>query len=103
LLLVTRRHQRRQAGQLREDLESMRAQSALVDIQEAHLIETAALLDPLRGELQAIDATNDSARKSEVIEHYVRQITVQTHVLAPRREEADERTSRSGWGPSWLQ
>jgi site-specific DNA recombinase len=79
----------REAGQLREDLESMRAQSALVDIQEAHLTETAALLDRLRGELQAIDATNDLTRKREVIEHYVRQITVQTRVLGPRRKEAD--------------
>jgi site-specific DNA recombinase len=81
----------REAGPLREELESMRAQSALVDIQEAHLTETAALLDRLRGELQAIDATNDLTRKREVIEHYVRQITVVTRVLGTRRKEADVR------------
>ena len=91
----------REAGQLREDLESMRAQSAPVDIQEAHLTETAALLDRLRGELQAIDATNDQVRKREVIEHFVRQISVATRVLAPRRKEADVRM-RSGWSPSRL-
>jgi site-specific DNA recombinase len=81
----------REAGQLREDLESMRAQSALVDIQEAHLTETAALLKRLRGELHTIDATNDQVRKREVIEHYVRQITVATRMIAPRRKEADVR------------
>lgn len=34
----------REAGQLREDLECMRAQSALLDIQEAQLAEMAMLL-----------------------------------------------------------
>ena len=79
----------REAGQLREDLESMRAQSALLDIQETHLAEMAALLARLREELDAIDASNDQARKREVIEAYVRQITVETRIVAPRRKEAD--------------
>ena len=73
----------REAGQLREDLESMRAQSALLDIQETHLAEMAMLLARLREELDAIDATNDLTRKREVIEAYVRQITVK-RVSLPR-------------------
>jgi site-specific DNA recombinase len=81
----------REAGQLREDLESMRAQSALLDIQEAHLTESAALLDRLRGELAEIDASNDQIRKHEVIEAYVRKITVQTHRIGPRKLHADVR------------
>jgi site-specific DNA recombinase len=81
----------REAGQLREMLESMRAQSALLDIQEMHLSETAALLDRLRDELADIDATDDQVRKREVIEAYVRGITVETRRLGPRKLEADVR------------
>lgn len=83
----------REAGQLREDLESMRAQSALIDIQEAHLTESTALLERLKDELAAIDATNDLIRKREVIESYVRQIAVETRRIGPRKLEADVRVS----------
>jgi site-specific DNA recombinase len=79
----------KEAGQLREDLESMRAQAALLDISEAHLTESAVLLGRLRDEMEAIEATDDQARKREIIAAYVRQITVETTRVRPRQLAAD--------------
>jgi hypothetical protein len=73
---------------------SERAQTALIDAQEAFLIDSATLLARLREELVEIEESNDVARKREVIEQYVRVITVETRVLAPRRKEADVRIAR---------
>jgi site-specific DNA recombinase len=81
----------KEAGQLREHLESMRAQAALIDASEAFLTESATLLTQLRGQLAEIEATNDQARKRAVIERYVRQITVETRRVGPRKLEADVR------------
>jgi hypothetical protein len=60
-----------------------------VEAQEAFLTDSAALLSRLQHELAEIDATNDQARKREVIERYVRKITVETRRLGPRKLEAD--------------
>jgi site-specific DNA recombinase len=79
----------KEAGQLRELLESMRAQAALIDASEAFLTESATLLAQLRGELAEIDATDNQARKRAVIERYVRQITVETRRVGPRKLEAN--------------
>ncbi len=81
----------KEAGQLRERLESMRAQAALIDASEAFLTESTAMLAHLRGELTEIDAANDLTRKRAVIEAYVRQITVETRRIGPRKLEADVR------------
>ena len=81
----------KEAGQLRERLESMRAQAALIDASETFLTESAALLVSLRDELAEIEATNDWTRKRAVIERYVRQITVATRRVGPRKLEADVR------------
>jgi site-specific DNA recombinase len=81
----------KEAGQLRERLESMRAQAALIDASEAFLTESTAMLAQLRGELAEIDAGNDLTRKRAVIERYVRQITVETRRIGPRKLEADVR------------
>ena len=48
-----------------------------------------ALLTRLRDELEEIEATDDAARKREVIERYVRKVTVETRRMGPRRKEAD--------------
>ena len=69
----------------------MRAQTALIEAQEAFLTDSAALLSRLRDELGEIEATDDLARKREVIERYVRQITVETRRVGPRKLEADVR------------
>ena len=50
----------KEAGQLRERLESMKAQAALLDLQEGQLAETAALLARFRDELDAIEAAQRS-------------------------------------------
>jgi site-specific DNA recombinase len=81
----------REAGQLREMIESLRAQSSLVEAQESFLTDSAALLSRLQDELGEIEATNDLARKREVIERYVRKITVDTRRIGPRKLEADVR------------
>ncbi len=83
----------REAGQLRELLESMRAQTALIEAQEAFLTDSAALLGRLRDELAEIEATNDVARKREVIERYVRKITVESRRVGPRQLAADVRVA----------
>jgi site-specific DNA recombinase len=81
----------KEAGQVREMIESMRAQTALIEAQEAFLTDSAALLSRLQDELADIDASNDQARKREVIEQYVRQITVETRRVGPHKLEADVR------------
>jgi site-specific DNA recombinase len=67
-----------EAGQIRELLESMRAQAALIEAQEAELTDSAALLTRLHGELEEIDRTDDWTRRRQIIERYVRQIVVHT-------------------------
>ena len=81
----------REAGQLRELLESMRAQVALIEAQEAEITNSAALLTHLRDELDEIERTNDWARKREVIERYVRHVVVDTHETGTRRKDAEVR------------
>jgi site-specific DNA recombinase len=81
----------REAAGVREMIESMRAQTSLIEAQEAFLTDSAALLCRLHDELATIDATNDQTRKREVIERYVRQITVETRRVGPRKLEADVR------------
>jgi hypothetical protein len=68
-------------------LNSMRARAAFLDMEETHLTESAILADRLRAELDVIDATDNQARKREVIEKYVRQITAETR-LGPRKLDA---------------
>ncbi|MDP9364306.1 MAG: recombinase family protein [Chloroflexota bacterium] len=77
-----------EAAKLRELVESLRAQAALVEIEEAELTSGVALLARLRDELAVIEATDDRARKREVIERYVRRITVETNRLGPRKKGA---------------
>jgi hypothetical protein len=48
-------------------------------------------LSRLREELGEIEATDDLTRKREVIERYVRTITVETRRVGPRKLEADVR------------
>jgi site-specific DNA recombinase len=81
----------REAAGVREMIESLRAQTALIEAQEAFLTDSAALLSRLHDELADIDASNDLRRKREVIERYVRQITVETRRVGPRKLEADVR------------
>ena len=81
----------REAGQIREMLESLRAQSALIEAQEAFLTDSATLLVRLRDELTDIEATDDLERKRTVVERYVRTITVESRRVGPRRLEADVR------------
>jgi site-specific DNA recombinase len=81
----------REAGVLREMLGSQRAQTALIDAHEAFLTESTTLLVWLRDELVEIEATNDLARKRQVIEQYVRQIAVETREIEPRKKHADVR------------
>ena len=69
----------------------MRAQTALIEAQEAFLTDSAALLTGYETNSPNIEATNDLARKREVIERYVRQITVETRRVGPRKLEADVR------------
>jgi hypothetical protein len=45
----------------------------------------------LQDELAEIDASNNLTRKREVIERYVRKITVETQQLGPRKLQADVR------------
>ncbi len=78
----------REAGHLRESLESMRAQAALLEAQEAFLTDSALLLVRLRDELEEIEQVDDWARKRDVIERYVRQIVVETRDTGKRRKEA---------------
>ena len=66
-------------------------EAALIDASEAFLTESTAMLAHLRGELTEIDAANDLTRKRAVIEAYVRQITVETRRIGPRKLEADVR------------
>jgi len=81
----------REAGQLREDLESLCAQAALIEAQEAYLSESTALLARLGDELAQIEATNDLERKRDIITRYVRKIAVKTTTLPNGRKEADVR------------
>jgi site-specific DNA recombinase len=81
----------KEAAGVRELVESLRAQTALIEAQEAFLTDSAALLGRLQDDLADIDATNDLARKREVIGRYVRQITVETRRVEPRKLEADVR------------
>jgi site-specific DNA recombinase len=81
----------KEAGKLREMIESLRAQTALVEAQESFLTDSAALLGRLKDELVEIEATNDLARKREVIERYVRKITIETRRIGPRKLDADVR------------
>jgi len=81
----------KEAGHLREALESMRANSALLEAQEAFLTDSATLLLQLQYELADIERENDWIRKREVIERYVRRITVDTIDNGTRRKEADVR------------
>jgi len=81
----------REAGQLREDLESLRAQASLIDAQEAYLSESTAMLVRLRDELAGIEAFDDRERKRAIIARYVRSIDVETRRVAPRKLEADVR------------
>jgi site-specific DNA recombinase len=81
----------KEAGQVREMIESLRAQTALIEAQEAFLTDSATLLTQLQDELTEMEASNDLARKGEVIERYVRQITVETRRVGPRKLEADVR------------
>jgi site-specific DNA recombinase len=83
----------REAGQLREELESLRSRTAVLDIEEAQLTEGTALLETLRDEVDAIDASNDQTRKRQVIEAYVRQLTVESQRVGPRRLTADVRVA----------
>jgi site-specific DNA recombinase len=68
----------REAGQLRESLEALRAQVALLDAQEAWLTDSTALLSTLRGELAQIERDDDWQRRREIMERYVRRIEVTT-------------------------
>jgi site-specific DNA recombinase len=78
----------RDIGRLEGAAESLRAQAALVDAQEALFTESAALLGRLRDELASIEAANDLGRKREVIERYVREIVVETRRVSPHRLDA---------------
>ena len=71
----------------------MRAQTALIEAQEEFLTDSTALLARLQGDLAEIEATNDLKRKREVIERYVRQITVESQRIGPRKLTADVRVS----------
>jgi len=62
-----------------------------MEAQEMFLTESATLMARLRHELEEIEATNDLARKRQGIECYVRQITIATRDVGPRRKEADVR------------
>jgi hypothetical protein len=55
------------------------------------LTESVALLARLRDELVEIEATNDLHRKRDVIERYVRKVTVASRRVGPRKLEADVR------------
>jgi len=79
----------RDAGHLRESLESMKAQAALLDAQEAFLTDSATMLAKLRHELAGIEATDDWARRREVIERYVRRIVVDTIETGRRVRDAE--------------
>jgi hypothetical protein len=81
----------RETGQLREELEAMRAQAALTDAQEAHLTEATATLAKLREEMAAIEATNDTTRKQEIIRKHARIFEVETRRGEGRQLEADVR------------
>jgi site-specific DNA recombinase len=81
----------REAANIRELIESLRSQTALIEAQEAFLTDSAALLGRLRDEVHDIDATNDLARKRDVIERYVRTVTVDSRRIGPRKLEADVR------------
>ena len=68
----------RESGQLREALESMRAQAALLDAQEIFLSDSMTMLARLREELEEIEAADAWPRRREVIERYVQRIVVET-------------------------
>jgi hypothetical protein len=70
-------------------LESQRAQVVLIEAQETLLTKSATLNARPRHELDEIETTNDLTRKREIIKSYVRQITVATRDVGPRRKEAD--------------
>ena len=76
-----------EAATLRELLESLRAQEALVGAQEAHLTSAAKMLMKLRGQVEEVERTNDTARKREVVEALVSRVTVTT---------ADDPAARGG-------
>lgn len=81
----------KEAAQLREIIESQRAQSALIDAQEAYLTESTLLLTRLQGELATIEATNDMQRKREIMQRYVRAIHVETRGTKRWHKECDVR------------
>jgi site-specific DNA recombinase len=81
----------REAAQLRQMVESLRAQASLVDVQEAFLTDVAAMAGRFREELTDIEATNDLDRKRAFVERYVRQITVESRRVGARKIEADVR------------
>lgn len=66
----------RETATVREMLESLRAQEALVSAQEALLTEAAAMLAQLREEIGDIEATNDTARRRRIVELLVSRITI---------------------------
>jgi site-specific DNA recombinase len=79
----------REAGQLREELESMRAQAALIDAEETYITDSIAMLTVAREQLAEIDETNDQRRKRAFIERYVSGVTVYSERVGTRRLQAD--------------
>jgi len=67
-----------EAGTLREMLEGLRAQDALIQAQEAHLADAAVMLTRLWGELDEIEWTDDFVRKREIVNLLVRRIVLHT-------------------------
>ena len=63
---------------LRAMLDSLRAQAALIDAQEAHLADAATMLTDLRGEVDEIERTRDGGRMRRIIELLVRSIDIRT-------------------------
>jgi hypothetical protein len=76
---------------MREMIESLRSQSALVEAQEVFLTDSEALLSRLQDELGAIEATNDLTHKREVIMRYLQEISTETRRIGPRTIDADVR------------
>ena len=74
---------------MREMIESLRSQSALVEAQEVFLTDSEALLSRLQDELGAIEATNDLTHKREVIMRYLQEISTETRRIGPRTIDAD--------------
>lgn len=79
----------RETGQLREAVETLRAQVALLDAQDAWLVDSTTLLSTLRDELAQIERTNDWQRRREIIERYVRRVVVTTVDTGRRVRDAE--------------